>query len=217
MSASFGEKIKIIRLSRGLTQQEFALSLGYADKSMIAHIENGDNEMALDKIALLLTTYGVDANTLFEEKPSRTESVELTVLCLIEDGDRILLQNRVKEDWSGYALPGGHVEHGESFVAATIREVKEETGLEILNPRLVGVKQFPTDNGRYVVFLFKATEFEGSLCSSSEGKVEWVAYDAVSKCRTVDDFNDLLRVFNSPDLSEFQYLVEKDIWTVALH
>ena len=47
---------------------------------------------------------------------SRTENAELTVLCLIEDGDKILLQNRVKKDWQGYALPGGHVEPGESFV-----------------------------------------------------------------------------------------------------
>ena len=69
MSASFGAKIKSIRLSHGLTQQEFAQSLGYSDKSMVAHIENGDNEMALDKIALLIKTYGVDANGLFASEP----------------------------------------------------------------------------------------------------------------------------------------------------
>ena len=59
----------------------------------------------------------------------RTENAELTMLCLIENGSRILLQNRVKKDWRGYALPGGHVEPGESFVDAVIREMKEETGL----------------------------------------------------------------------------------------
>ena len=37
---------------------------------------------------------------------SRTENVELTVVCLLEDGDKILLQDRVKTDWHGYALPG---------------------------------------------------------------------------------------------------------------
>ena len=42
----------------------------------------------------------------------RTENTELTVLCLIEDGDKILLQNRVNNDWHGYALTGGHVESG---------------------------------------------------------------------------------------------------------
>lgn len=65
----------------------------------------------------------------------RTENTELTVLCLIEDGDKILLQNRVNNDWHGYALPGGHVESGESFVDAVIREMKEETGLDIKNPQ----------------------------------------------------------------------------------
>ena len=53
----------------------------------------------------------------------KTENVELTVLCLLEDGDKVLLQNRVKDDWKGYALPGGHVEPGESFVSAVIREM----------------------------------------------------------------------------------------------
>lgn len=38
---------------------------------------------------------------------AKTENVELTVLCLIQDGDKILLQNRVKKDWKGYTLPGG--------------------------------------------------------------------------------------------------------------
>lgn len=107
---------------------------------------------------------------------SRTENVELTVLCLIEDGDRVLLQNRTKKDWQGYALPGGHVEQGESFVDAVIREMKEETGLVITNPRLVGIKQFPIENGRYVVLLFKATEWLGNVVSSKEGLMEWVEY-----------------------------------------
>ena len=42
----------------------------------------------------------------------RRESVELTVLCLVYRGSQVLLQKRVKPDWQGYALPGGHVEAG---------------------------------------------------------------------------------------------------------
>ena len=53
-----------------------------------------------------------------------------------------------------------------------IREMKEETGLTILDPRLVGVKQFSIENGRYVVLLFKATQWSGELRSSEEGKME---------------------------------------------
>ena len=131
----------------------------------------------------------------------KTETVELTVLCLIEDGNRILLQNRVKKDWQGYALPGGHVEPGESFVDAVIREMREETGLTVIEPRLAGVKQFPIENGRYVVLLFKATRWFGDLISSDEGQMEWIEYDNLTNITTVDDFDELIRVINTPGLT----------------
>ena len=145
-----------------------------------------------------------------------TESVELTVLCLLQNRDRILLQNRVKKDWEGYTLPGGHVEPGESFVDAVVREMKEETGLTIISPKLVGIKQFPIKNGRYIVLLYKAEKYTGDLCSSEEGKMEWVRYDQLSELNTVDDFEDLLKVINAPDLSEFQYVIDAEKWNVVL-
>lgn len=146
----------------------------------------------------------------------RTENVELTVLCLITDGDRILLQNRTKNDWQGYTLPGGHVEPGESFVDAVIREMKEETGLDLKNPRLAGVKQFPIEGGRYVVLLFKANEYSGTVVSSDEGQMVWVDSNHLPEIHTVDDFEDLIRVINNPDLTEFQYLVDGETWTVSI-
>lgn len=146
----------------------------------------------------------------------RTENVELTVLCLITDGKKMLLQNRVKRDWRGYTLPGGHVEPGESFVDAVKREMREETGLEIQHPRLVGVKQFPIKNGRYVVLLFKAEEFTGQVISSEEGKMEWITPEQLGSIRTVDDFDALLRVMNDPELTEFQYLVDGDRWDAVI-
>ena len=146
----------------------------------------------------------------------RTENVELTVLCLITDGKKMLLQNRVKRDWQGYTLPGGHVEPGESFVEAVKREMKEETGLEIAHPRLVGVKQFPIPNGRYVVLLFKTEEFTGQVISSEEGKMEWITPEELPSLRTVDDFDALLRVMNDPELTEFQYLVDGDRWDAVI-
>ena len=79
----------------------------------------------------------------------RTENVELTVVCLLEDGGKVLLQNRKKEDWHGWALPGGHVAPGESFVDAVIREMREETGLTIRNPK-VGRRQAVPNRSRPV-------------------------------------------------------------------
>jgi 8-oxo-dGTP diphosphatase len=102
---------------------------------------------------------------------STTENVELTVICLIYKDNKILLQDRIKKDWKGYTLPGGHVEKDESFINAVIREMKEETGLTIKHPILCGIKHFPIDNGRYLVLLYKTNEFEGHLTSSEEGKM----------------------------------------------
>ena len=140
----------------------------------------------------------------------------MTVLCLIQDGDRILLQNRVKKDWEGYTLPGGHVEPGESFVDAVKREMKEETGLDIINPKLAGIKQFPIENGRYIVFLFKTEQFSGKVVSSEEGQMEWIDCSRLSEIDAVDDLDELLRVINDPELTEFQYLVNGDNWIVSM-
>ena len=145
-----------------------------------------------------------------------TENVELTVLCLISNGDKVLLQNRVKNDWRGYALPGGHVEPGESFVDAVIREMREETGLTVYNPKLVGIKQFPIDNGRYIVFLFKTAEYTGNLLSSDEGMMEWISREDLKNVNAVDDLEELLNVMENDELTEFQYIVNGDEWTASI-
>ncbi len=147
---------------------------------------------------------------------ARTEKVELTVLCLVYNEDAYLLQDRVKEDWKGYTLPGGHIESGESIVHAIVREMKEETGLTILNPKLCGVKQFPIEDGRYIVFLFSTDKYEGELISSEEGNMHWVKKKELSNVNLVSDFNELLQVILDDNLNEFQYIIEGDQWKVVL-
>ena len=145
----------------------------------------------------------------------RTEQVELTVLCMIHNDDSYLLQDRVKTDWKGYTLPGGHIEPGESIVDAVVREMKEETGLTIKSPRLCGVKQFPIEGGRYIVFLFETDQFDGKLVDSDEGKMHWVKKMELSNVNLVDDFDALIEVMLSDSLTEFQYIIEHDEWMVV--
>ena len=147
---------------------------------------------------------------------SRKTSTILTNLCLIEDTskNKVVLQYRSPErykKWSGYAFPGGHIEEGESLVESVIREVYEETGLTIADPKLVAVKDWePDEGGRYIVFCYKATEFTGQLRSSEEGEVSWVEKDQLEKLDLSYDMLPLLEVMEDPDLSEYYYRKRTD-------
>ena len=55
---------------------------------------------------------------------------------LINEEGLILLVSR-KDDHTSFSLPGGKLDEGETFEAAAIREVKEETGLDVFNLQLI--------------------------------------------------------------------------------
>ena len=147
---------------------------------------------------------------------SRTTPTILCNLCMVEDleNGKVVLQYRSPErykKWSGYAFPGGHIEEGESLVESVIREVYEETGLTIADPKLVAVKDWePDEGGRYIVFCYKATEFTGQLRSSEEGEVSWVEKDQLEKLDLSYDMLPLLEVMEDPDLSEYYYRKRTD-------
>ena len=88
---------------------------------------------------------------------ARTETVEFTNMCMICDGSRVVVIDRKKRDWPGITFPGGHIESGESFTDAVIREVQEETGLHIRSPQLCGIKDWCENQCRFVVLLYKTT------------------------------------------------------------
>ena len=147
---------------------------------------------------------------------SRTTPTILCNLCMVEDleNGKVVLQYRSPErykKWSGYAFPGGHIEEGESLAESVIREVYEETGLTIADPKLVAVKDWPLDDGgRYIVFCYKATRFSGQLRSSEEGEVSWVERDQLDQLDLSYDMLPLLEVMEDPDLSEYYYRKRTD-------
>lgn len=149
---------------------------------------------------------------------AREEKAIFTVLCMISDGNgNILLQYRNDADWPGMCFPGGHVEPGESFTEAAIRETWEETGLTIENPRLCGVKQFQTkSDARYVVFFYQADRYHGTLQSSDEGEVFWVPRAELERYPLVEDFMDMVKVFESEYLNEFYYYKDNGQWGLKL-
>ncbi len=135
---------------------------------------------------------------------ARRETVVLTNMCMVYDGEgNILVQDRLDPEWPGVTFPGGHVELGESFTKAVIREVWEETGLTIEKPQLCGLKQFWEDDGtRYIVILYKSDCFSGELRSSREGKVFWIKRSELGNYQLPVGFDQMIRVFEDDTLGE---------------
>ncbi len=107
-------------------------------------------------------------------------------LNFIIDGDRVLLLRGAptKRLWANRLnAVGGHVEAGEDIYAAAVREIHEETGLDVTGVRLRGivhVAPHPSQgtgdaNVGVMLFVFTATPAGGTLCASAEGTLEWHA------------------------------------------
>ena len=150
---------------------------------------------------------------------SKIEKVELTNMCMVyDDNGNILVQDRIDKKWGGVTFPGGHIENGESFVNAVIREVKEEAGLDIKNPKICGIKQFVSDEGfRYIVLFYKTNEFSGVIKSSDEGEVFWIKSGDLDKYDLANDFEDMFKIFNDDDLQEFQWVEENNQWIKKIY
>lgn len=138
-------------------------------------------------------------------------------MCMIRNGEKVLVIDRQKKDWPGVTFPGGHVEKEESFVAAVIREVFEETGLTVQDPVLCGTKQFQDENdARYVVLFYKASRFSGELKSSQEGEVFWIDRQKLTDYPLAPDMEAMVQVMESDSLSEFYYYKEGGRWNYQL-
>lgn len=117
-------------------------------------------------------------------------------MCMVYDGEMILVQNRLKSDWPGLTFPGGHVEEGETFTESVIREVKEETGLVIKDPVYVGEIAWPNPSKGYteIALLYKTNKFSGTLKKSSEGDVFFINKNEVGNYPPSYDFLKVLEI-----------------------
>lgn len=131
---------------------------------------------------------------------------ELTNMIMLEDPktQQVLVENRKNPNWPGVTFPGGHIEPGETITSSIIRETVEETGLTIIHPQLVGIKEWSTNQGRYLVFLFKCHQFSGQLKAGREGEVFWTSKDSLQDGTypLPPTFLEMLPVFEQPNLNE---------------
>jgi len=94
------------------------------------------------------------------------KSPKLTVDVVISDGEKVVLIQRKNDPFQdAWALPGGFVDYGETVEQAAVREVKEETGLDVELEGLLGVYSDPDRDprGHTVSVVFFAKKKKGTL------------------------------------------------------
>lgn len=104
----------------------------------------------------------------------------LTVDCVIFDPDgRVLLIRRKNDPFKGtFALPGGFVDIGETLETGCRREVREETGLEVSDLRLIGVYSDPSRDPRghtvSVAFLARLSATATPRAGDDAASADWI-------------------------------------------
>lgn len=106
--------------------------------------------------------------------------MKLATLCYVRRAGQTLMIHRIKKQndmhqgkWNGL---GGKLEPGESPEECAIREIYEESGLQVSNPLLKGLLTFPgfANDEDWYAYVFVASDFEGELIESPEGDLAWI-------------------------------------------
>jgi 8-oxo-dGTP diphosphatase len=116
------------------------------------------------------------------------------ILC--EDDSIVLIKRKYDPYKGSWALPGGFVEWGETVESAVVREVKEETGLEVDIIELVGVYSDPERDprGHTVTVCYLMRKIGGNLKADTDASIaQYFKKDEILKLKLAFDHDVILK------------------------
>lgn len=108
------------------------------------------------------------------------KKIRKAVRTIVIDGSKILItQYKTEKNLGYYDLPGGKIEEGETAEEASIRECKEETGIDVINQFYKGhtVVEYPEMIFDFDVFI--VTSFDGMPQEFEENTSMWIELDGL--------------------------------------
>jgi mutator protein MutT len=99
--------------------------------------------------------------------------------------DQLFLTVSRRDDLTDMGFPGGKIEDEESEIAGLVREVREETGIEILSCRLITIKP----GMEHEVHVFEVIDWSGQPQSHEGTSVRWLTAEELSAQKTFGSFN----------------------------
>ena len=145
-----------------------------------------------------------------------------TVLAYIEiEGFYLMLyRNKKKNDmnegkWMGV---GGHIEPGETPDQALVREIKEETNLDVTSFRYVAKLLFVNDDYQEIMHLYKVDAVEGEIKECNEGDLRYIPKESIHLLsmwegdkyfldRLDDDYFELTLIYKDKELVEVKEVI----------
>lgn len=129
----------------------------------------------------------------------RTQQPQICVGAVTIDQDRLLLIRRATAPQAGYwSLPGGRVEFGETMAEALVREVREETGVDVICGDVVDWIELINDDDQnahhFVIVDYRAMVMGNADPTSGSDAAEavWVELDDVAELNLVDGLAEFL-------------------------
>ena len=138
-----------------------------------------------------------------------------TTLIYLEKDDKYLMLHRNKkvndinkDKWIGV---GGHVEENETIDECVVREVKEETNLDLISFKLHGEVLFVLNGYEELMYVYTSKEFKGVLKECNEGTLEWINKNEVINLPIWEGDKLIFELMNKDDYFKLKLVYENII------